>query len=202
VDVDALLKYIVVDRAIHNWDGIMSFYWGSNHNYFWYHMADGRWALIPWDMDKTFFEYDRFFDPDPAENITTPVPGWNVYPSRCGLAYPDNMYSIVETIGPPEEGPGNLMFVAPGCDPLINTLAALYWDDFVAHGEAFLDGAFAEDNLNDLIDEWSAQIDAVMQDEPTISYGEWQAAVTALRGHLPKLRSDFAAHLTDTYREE
>ncbi|MBN2718061.1 MAG: CotH kinase family protein [Deltaproteobacteria bacterium] len=202
VDVDQLLRYIAVDRAIHNWDGFLAFYGDWNHNYYWYHKADGTWVLIPWDLDKAFFEYDRYFDPDPAEGIEVPVPSWNIYPANCTAPFPDNMYVIRETIGPPEEGPSTLRFIAPGCDKLVHILASQYWPDFVVFGNEFLVDWFNEDYLNDRIDEWTAQIDAVMQVEPGGNYDEWVSVVNTLKSHLPKMISDFETHLQDSYREE
>src|SRR5690606_25470584 len=58
VDLEQLLRYVAVDRAIKNWDGIMAFYSPSRpHNFYWYHDAQGsgRFTLIPWDMDNTFW---------------------------------------------------------------------------------------------------------------------------------------------------
>ncbi|MBN2342806.1 MAG: CotH kinase family protein, partial [Deltaproteobacteria bacterium] len=202
VNVDEMLKFLVVDRAIHNWDGPLSFYWGANHNYYWYHRESGQWLLIPWDLDKTFWEYDRYFAPNPDEGITTPVPGWNVIPNECPSGMFGGMYTIAETIGPPEEGPASNTFVAPGCDPLISILASMYWDDFVSHGTTFMETQFTLENLNSILDIWQAQIDSVMQIEPTLSYSEWLVEMETLRSHLPKLRSDLATHLADSYRHE
>jgi hypothetical protein len=60
VDFD-IARYIVVNRAINDFDGVMAFYYGwgpppANHNLYWYHDTEsGQFALIPWDLDKSFW---------------------------------------------------------------------------------------------------------------------------------------------------
>lgn len=51
--VDACASYFAVSQCIQNWDGYFN-------NYFTYHAPgpDGRWELFPWDLDKTWGDYD------------------------------------------------------------------------------------------------------------------------------------------------
>ncbi len=193
INVEQILRVLAVDRVIHNWDGPLSFYGGVNHNYYWYHDEEStKFLLIPWDMDKTFWYYDRYFYPNPAEGVTA-IPGWNVKPADC------SMRRFTETIGPPEEGPGRLTFVPPGCDNLINLIAANYFGDFVTIGNELLNGPFTLNNLTGKLDAYEAQIDHIMQNEPTITYDEWKAATAELRNNLPWLREHFLAHLAEGY---
>jgi hypothetical protein len=67
VDIDHTLRYVAVDRALKNWDGIMAFYSPSSpHNFFWYHDVEGsgRFQLIPWDMDNTSWAFDPYMNPE------------------------------------------------------------------------------------------------------------------------------------------
>lgn len=60
---DVMMRYIVVDRSIDHWDGIVGLYDlpGGNHNYYWYEAAGSKLRLIPWDLDHTL-EWPLFAD--------------------------------------------------------------------------------------------------------------------------------------------
>jgi hypothetical protein len=90
----------------------------------------------------------------------------------------------------------------PGCDTLFHTLAAHYFDTFVAHGQTLLSGPFSLESLYAKLDAWEAQIDPIMQHEPTVTYAEWQEAMQHLRDTIPKLRAHFQSHLSEGYRPE
>ena len=51
--VDSCVNYFAVGQCVQNWDGYFN-------NYFTYHAPgpDGRWEMIPWDLDKTWGDYD------------------------------------------------------------------------------------------------------------------------------------------------
>ena len=62
MNIDEIMSYAVVDRAIRNDDG--AFHWycsGSDcdpHNYYWYEDPTNRQMhLIPWDLDNAFEKY-------------------------------------------------------------------------------------------------------------------------------------------------
>jgi hypothetical protein len=88
VDLDNLLRYMAVDRAAKNWDGIVTFYhWTRPHNFYWYHEAKpgGIFHLIPWDLDNTFWEFDPVMHPE--QWVTAdPVPEWNIDNPISGTA--------------------------------------------------------------------------------------------------------------------
>lgn len=88
VDFDYLARYMVVDRAIHNFDGVLALYEefaSKNHNYYWYHEEDSnRFTLIPWDMDKVFMVPEPLFynESSTVSELILPcspanVPNWN-----------------------------------------------------------------------------------------------------------------------------
>ncbi len=51
--VEECASYFAVNQCIQNWDGYFN-------NYFTYHAPgrDGRWEMFPWDLDKTWGDYD------------------------------------------------------------------------------------------------------------------------------------------------
>src|SRR5690606_17864992 len=82
LDIRHTLRYIAVDRALKNWDGIMAFYEPARpHNFYWYHDDGdpGVFRLIPWDLDNTFWEFDPYMAPEQWATAA-PVPDWNVRP--------------------------------------------------------------------------------------------------------------------------
>ena len=52
-DVDECINYMAVSLCIENWDGFFN-------NYFTWHApaSGGRWQMFPWDLDKTWGDYD------------------------------------------------------------------------------------------------------------------------------------------------
>lgn len=138
MDVDQLLAYVVVDRAIANWDGVTAFYcFGNgcrNHNYYFYqHEAEARFSLIPWDLDNTFrvshsFEY---------------VPSALVVPEDCEVRYPTF---------------SNLTALAPGCDLLLQGVARTDQSRHQAQQTRLLEGPFASETLDAWLDARVAQL--------------------------------------------
>ena len=59
MNLDQVISYAVVDRAIRNDDGVLHWYTdfsgSSNHNYYWYEEPiKKKIHLIPWDLDNAF----------------------------------------------------------------------------------------------------------------------------------------------------
>ncbi|MBN2525564.1 MAG: CotH kinase family protein [Deltaproteobacteria bacterium] len=187
-DVTHLLRYMAVDRAIKNWDGITVFYWPERpHNFYWYHDVEntGRIWLIPWDLDNTFWEHDPYMDVDGLE-AERPIPNWNVKPATCELI------TVWDEFGVPPVG----------CDPLINLLAATGWDEFATLGNELLTGLFTADKMNADLDRWEQLIAPVVADDPYLTAKRWQSAVADLRDILADYITDFEAHLQEGYVAE
>jgi spore coat protein H len=169
-DVDTLMRYMAVDRAISNADGITAWYsgsWGSvNHNYYWYQdEAAPRFTLIPWDLHYTF-ELNTPFDG---------VPAWDDLDPDCGLRYP--------AFSP------DVPVRAPTCDPVMRGLALLDRSRYLAAVQELLDGPFQIDALNAKLDQWSSQIaEAVATDPNGPGQEGWEGAVARLRADLSWLR--------------
>ena len=59
MNIDKIISYAVVDRAIRNDDGVFHWYefgqGASSHNYYWYEESiKQKIHLIPWDLDNSF----------------------------------------------------------------------------------------------------------------------------------------------------
>lgn len=175
MNIDYWLRYIVVDRAIHNSDGVMLWYtgdsWLENHNYYFYEdeNPDGKFWLIPWDLNATFFKTDPIFD-------DYDIPEWNETPDSCEpmRVWGDDTYAI-----------------PPNCDKLTNLTAAVYWNRFVSLGEQFLERRFTPEMMKERVDFWAKIIEPMMKDDPFLEYEAWTSNVEELKSIMESLPKDF-----------
>ena len=144
-DVDDLVAYAVVDRAIRNDDGLFHWYcFGAGcepHNFFVYEDPTARQIhVIPWDLDNSF------------SNLRTGGSGIG------GLTFiPDDFGDITDDCAPFSSGPFPVQQRSAACDPIIGAWAQLD-EEFAAVDEEFRSGLYAIDNVRPLIEEWSEQI--------------------------------------------
>lgn len=181
VDTEQLLRYIAVDRAIKNWDGIMAFYSQSRpHNFYWYHDVDGtgRFTLIPWDLDNTFWESDPYM----AASGVTPVPDWNVEPMNCEPR-PVWSESSTQSIFPPR------------CDRLLDELAKTSWSRFASIGGELLAGPFAPARLVERARHHAALLDRLVAEDPLLDLAQWRAATRSFEGTLERAADDFRDYI-------
>ncbi len=170
LDVDLLLRTLVVDRSIGNDDGPLHWYClptCAPHNFFWYEDPSERsLTLVPWDLDNAF---DAL------------LPGTNVG-SFIGIA--DPLGRITSDCQPFPFGGFNLPQRSAACDPLIGTIAALT-EEFDTIRAELLAGPMSVESIADQLGKWTAQIEpavaeaaALHGDAPTVD--AWQAAVQQL----------------------
>lgn len=170
-DPDYLSRYLAVDDAIVNCDGITAFYapggtgsaWG-NHNYYWYQEQTRPYFwLIPWDMDSTMTTCSFF----------SAVPHWTAMPEDC-----DRNFAVW----------GGTWVKPAGCDRLFQA-ARQNHAGYVAAVDQLLAGPFALATLMPKLDAWAAFIRPSVVADPTLA-GEagWLSAVTQLRTRIPFLR--------------
>ncbi|MFP4014886.1 MAG: CotH kinase family protein [Chitinispirillaceae bacterium] len=187
VDFDYLLRYIAVDRAIKNWDGIMGWYtdrsgrWAGNHNFFIYEEQDPgeKFWLIPWDMDNTLWSTDPYMD-------DAGVPNWNENVPDCE----------------PMPVWGGSSYVYPPCyDKFTRLLAKLLWDEFVSIGEEFLEEHFEPQQLRDKVDAYSQLVSPVVAVDPVLSHEDWLDEVDDLKRDFTYLYDDFSDHLRKIKKE-
>jgi spore coat protein CotH len=173
LDVDHLVRYRVVDQAINNWDGMLTWYEPlGGHNFYWADRGNGTpFMLIPWDLDNTFNDWGNFG-----------TPAWNTRPADC-----------LNSMGR----------YAPGCDKLIGLLARTQWDSFVEYGEEFLENYFQAHLTGAKIRDWAEFIDAAVVQDPNVDYEyyEWDMG-DLMDDRIPDYISRFRNHLSSGYSEE
>jgi spore coat protein H len=175
MDADALMRYIAVDRAIENWDGIVGLYGlpAGNHNYYWYEETlTNRMWLIPWDLDHTF-DY-----PNPmVAQYGEPV--WNEVPQSCaGIPVFADIYRYPAM-----------------CDDFIRRIVTERDAEWKAAAQSFLDTLYTQEALDGRVDFYANQIDAAVQEDPDLDYAQWQIAVDILRANMLGLRDQLQAQI-------
>jgi len=185
LDFDYLARYIVVNRAINDFDGVMAFYFGwgpppTNHNLYWYHDTEsGRFTLIPWDLDKTFWYPEPNFWSDNAPNGLNITPNWNVITASC-----DGYTVWFDNLNQPYQ------MMAIDCDPLMRLLRGEIYDRQKAMADTFIAGAFSQASVKAKLDAWQAQIADAIDEDPLVDKAAWQTAVGGLLADLPKLQAN------------
>jgi spore coat protein H len=190
-DVEALLRYIAVDRALRNWDGIMAFYTPeSPHNFYWYR-DDGpspRFHLIPWDMDGTFWAFDPYMHPE--QWVTAPpVPDFNAAPRNCD---PRPIWDI----------DGTEHVLPPRCDQLLDGLARNHWPRLAELGRELLAGPFAAARLDALATQWEARLAALVAEDPTLDPLAWQSATAEFHAIVAARGASYLAFLDEGLIDE
>jgi spore coat protein CotH len=196
IDFDYLARYIVVNRAINDFDGVMAFYYGwgpppANHNLYWYHDSEsGRFVLIPWDLDKSFWYPEPNFWSDNAANGLNITPNWNVVGRSC-----DGYKVWFDNLGKPYR------MMAIDCDPLMRLLRGQIYANQKAKADQFIAGPFSEASVRAKLDTWRAQIAGAIQDDPTMDSARWQSSVDALLTDLPKFHSNLSLMMSGLIAE-
>lgn len=173
-DVERLITTMVVDRAIRHDDGPLHWYCFAEcepHNFYFYEdPTSEELTLIPWDIDNAF------------DALT---PGTSV---GNFIAIADPFGQVTADCEPFPFGAFNLPQRSAACDPLIATIASLTDEYDRIRGE-LLDGPFAEERTDAVIDAWTAQIEPAVaeaarlhDDAPSVE--SWLAAVEQLRAAL------------------
>jgi spore coat protein H len=184
VDIPHIVRYIVVDRGITNFDGIMSDYGGSydRHNYFWYHDdSSGLFKLIPWDLDKTLLYPEPNFWTNNAPVGNNKVPNWNVV---------NKTYTTYTCVFDPGSSGGSYKVASIDKDKFLRLVRNAKWNDFRAQGQFFLDSFFTEQKIAPRIGKWRSLIAAAVGEDPTIDSAEWSMMVDSLSRTIPLFRKN------------
>jgi hypothetical protein len=133
----------------------------SPHNFYWYHDsgADGRFTLIPWDMDNALWSYDPYMQP--RSFGVAPVPNWNVEPANCQSR-------------PVWQLNGDTRIVPPRCDRFLDRLAETHFDQFETIAAELLGGLFSPDALAAKVDHYGALMEPLLADDPSIDFTAWR----------------------------
>jgi len=183
MDFDYLLRYLAVDVAIKNWDGIRTWYTNKtppfNHNYFFYEeeLANGKIWIIPWDMDQAMMQRDNYFESGGFGQV---IPQWNVPTTNCtgssGIGTDSNL-------------------IPPNCDKLTKLTAAVFWNRHTQFGDILLKDLFISKRLNEKIDKYSNLISNSVQQDPNITQSVWTRDISSLKNYLPNNIAQFQKYL-------
>ena len=180
-EVEQLLRYTAVDRAINNYDGFTAFYCNNqglqctNHNYLWYQKPpDNRFLLVPWDLNDTFTVRTTF----------EKVPNWDVIlpPAECTNRF-------IEDVVPVKP---------PGCDLVFQGLVAVGRPAYNKALDQLL-GLWDTATLQALIDQWAAEVAPGVANDP-VGPGvvAWKASVETLKETVAALRDRLQATRSGT----
>lgn len=186
VDIHHLIRYIVVDRCIGNFDGIVSAYaFGGGahmrHNYFWYHNEEtGLFELIPWDLDKALLFPEPNFWSNNQPTGSNQIPNWNVINSDYTPIFCDF-----------DPGSFGGYYVEPiDTDKFLRLVRTTTWKQFTAQCRHFLDNFFTSAKVDERIDKWHKQIAQPVGNDPTIDSTEWNLMVDSLKKAIPLMRTN------------
>ena len=175
IDIENFLRYLAVDRATNNWDGITAWYAKHTaHNYYWVQEGKGdRFWLVPWDLDHSFetLFLDVFRD-------------WNYKPT-----YNTPQWSTI--------------YYHPGADSLLNFTAQTKWDRFHELGNELLKDYFNEPYLHTRMKHWFDLIDETVQQDTILDYDLWLTEYGIMKEDaIPQLIEAFKNHIREGYIEE
>ena len=169
-DLDYWARYMAVDDAIANFDGITTYYitgssdQAGNHNFYFYQEATNKFTIIPWDLESTLSLTSNFGN----------VPYWQTVPADCSQEY------LVWG--------GPLYVIAPGCNRVFQALAADP-SSWRAAAQQLLDGPFAEAQMDQNIDTLAAFIRTEAAADPHgPGASAFESAVAFQKQEIPNLR--------------
>lgn len=172
MDLGYWARYMAVDDAIANFDGITTYYTtgaadeAGNHNFFIYEDTPSHFTIVPWDLESTLSTASSFGY----------VPPWQTTPADCSVTY-----RAWET--------SDLRVIAPGCDRVFQALSADL-TEYHAEAQKLLDGPFAEATMLAKIDQYANFIRAeAVADPHGPGATSFDKALGFLRQDIPKLRS-------------
>lgn len=178
MDIDEIIRWAVVDRAIRNDDGPLHWYCFescTNHNFYWYEEpATGRLRIIPWDLDSAFANIMS------DSNPVTPVA--------------DRWGQITNDCSPFPHGEWRLYQWSATCDRLIGAWTA-FEDKSEATWVTFLDGPFSQESTDAVLAQWEEQIheatlDAANKHRDALRVENWKVALSELSSSLDFARSN------------
>jgi spore coat protein H len=182
MDVPGFVRYMVVDRGITNFDGVVSAYGHMRHNYAWYHdQESGIFKIFPWDLDKTLLYPEPNFWTNNQSRGNNTVPNWNVVNST---------YTSVKCTFDPGSGGGSYDVEPIDKDKFLRLFRNTTWNDFRKQGKIFLDSFFTEKRINDRLGKWRSALAPAIGQDPTIDSTEWSMMVDSLSRTIPLLRNN------------
>ncbi|MBN2531203.1 MAG: CotH kinase family protein [Deltaproteobacteria bacterium] len=197
LDFDYLARYFVVDRAINNFDGPLLFwlpgeYRPINHNYYWYHNSeDGKFVLIPWDLDKSLWYPEPLFWTNNAPFEDFDVPNWNVVSSSCDYHVTTFDFRF-----------GSWAVLPVDCDLFVKNLRSVIYDRQQAIASEFIAGPFSQESVGQKIQLWRDQIKDAIDEDPLVDSTKWSDAVDELLTNMPNYQENLTLMMSGIINEE
>ncbi len=178
MDMDYLQKYLAVDFAIANWDGVTTFYCGANwpcvnHNFYLYQEEKRPFFwIIPWDLEATF-NVGHWF-------------GNNIEPW-------DNLNAVCEDI---PFVPGEDHFIKPaGCDQTFRAIVQSDRKPYYNALKELLETSMSEKSMLDKINKLTELLEPYIEADPFIEPDEWLAEIEYQISELNRIRARISAEL-------
>jgi hypothetical protein len=202
VDFDYLARYLVVDRAIHNFDGVLALYEefaSKNHNYYWYHEEDSnRFTLIPWDMDKVFMVPEPLFY-DESSTVSELIPPC----SPANVPNSNEVSNTCDSIICSFDGLGLISYpmIPPDCDPLLRLLRNEIYESQEDIAKEFIEGPFSEDSINEKLNRWEQQIGDALEADDKVDGAAVGEAISTLKDNIAVFQSDLLFVMSELIKE-
>lgn len=171
-DIEALIAYAVVDRAIAHDDGPFHWYCIQGpclpHNFYWYEdPTERKLHMIPWDLDNAFASRGEI------NAITAIADGWGETQGECE---------------PFPFGPLSLRQRSAACDPLVAAWSSLD-EDYERRRSELFDGPLSVQVITERLETWAAQIAPVVAEQEatfanSLAVDEWQRSLAQMTTEL------------------
>ena len=179
MELNQMLSYAVVDRAIRHDDGPFHWYcdWGQcePHNFFWYENPSSRKIhLIPWDLDNAFENIIEDSNP-----VTPIADDWGDTTNNCQIF---------------NYGEWNITQKSAACDRIVGGLAR-FKVEYQHLKDSLINGPLAEQTVNNKIDQWvnqirNATIEASQIHNDALPISTWEDAIFKLKSQLDYVRNN------------
>ena len=169
MDSDYILRYMAVDFAIANWDGITTFYcgdnWCGNHNYYLYEEESRPFFwLIPWDLEASLFLGHWLGDIEPWDNLDV----------ECDDSTKGN----------------DSLFTRPaGCDPTIRAIALTDEDRYLELLAEVTATQLAPSVMLPRVSDMINLIAPYIEADPDVSYVDWVFSLIWQFGSFADIRT-------------
>ncbi len=178
MDINVIISYAVVDRAIRADDGPFHWYENNgriyNHNYFWYEEPSiDKLFLIPYDLDNAFENIKEINNP-----ITAIADGWGELSADCK---------------PFEYAESGKKQRSAACDKLCGGWMS-FDEEYEELKTFFINDVFSEEKVNALLDQWENQIRSATKEadvlhDDALNIFAWEAALLYLKESLAYARN-------------
>lgn len=184
MDVNRIMSYAVVDRAIRHDDGPFHWYCANlagtcdNHNYYWFEdQKNKKMHIIPWDMDGTFEHIIKS-----ANQITPIVDNWGKISNNC-VPFLPSPASVKQRSAACDK----LTAAWVGFDEEYGILKKQFYENYIKNGKST-----AQLNI------WAKQIEPYIKEADTnynfglpdnanrkaTTFSTWESSVATLKGQI------------------